>query len=201
MVSEAAEPTPVKGDPPCRPFNIGDLMVLIAALAPGSAHLPSEFMQIGFAVSRLPPPDQWDRNWLLEALTGRSWAVTMVAGEALNLLIPFLLVLPLAQLLFRLRLPRPPLNQALLQPGTAASVTLVLCFLALFELSALGFLPPSPLVRQAVGGGWVVLAWVVLAISGRWQRVPGWIDRTGRAIGAAWGVTAVAIVGTWMSGK
>ena len=176
-------------------------MILIAALAPGLERIPSEFMQIGFAVSKLPPPDQWDRGWLREAVTGRSWAVTTLAGEALNLLIPFLLILPLAQLLFRFRRPRPPISMAVVQPGTAASVVLVLSFLALFELSALGFLPPLPLVRQAVGGVSVALAWTVLAISGRWRREPGWIDRTGRVVGAAWAATAALVVGTWIVGQ
>jgi hypothetical protein len=195
------EPSSVGGDPPCRRFNLGDLMILIAALAPGLARVPAESLVIGFAVSKLPPPELWSREWLWEAATGRSWAVTTLAGEVFNLVVPFLLILPLAQLAFRIRRPRPPMNRALLQPGTAASVALVLSFLALFELSALGFLPPSPLVRQAVGGGSVALAWVVLAISGRWRREPGWIDRTGRLVGAAWATTAVLIVGTWIVGQ
>jgi hypothetical protein len=201
MVPGTIEPPLVDGDPPCRRFNLGDMMILIAALAPGLARVPSEFMLIGFAVSKLLPPDQWSREWLREAVTGRSWAATTLAGEALNLLVPFLLILPLAQLLFRLRHPRPPINRALLQPGTAASGALVLTFLVLFELSALGFLPPWPLVRQVVGGGSVALAWVVLAISGRWRREPGWIDRMGQIVGAAWVMTAALIVAAWTMGQ
>ena len=200
-VPGATERPWVEADPPSRRFNLGDLMILIAALAPGLARVPAESLLIGFAVSKLPPPELWSREWLWEAATGRSWAVTTLAGEVFNLVVPFLLILPLAQLLFRIRRPRPPMNRALLQPGTVASVALVLSFLALFELSALGFLPPSPLVRQVVGGGSVALAWVVLAISGRWRREPGWIDRTGRFVGAAWATIAVLIVGTWIVGQ
>ena len=176
-------------------------MILIAALAPGLARAPSEFMLIAFSVRELPPSDQWNGAWLRDVAAGRSWAATTLAWEILNLVIPFLLVLPPAQLLFRLRRPRPPIEKAVFHPGTAASTAVVLSFLVLFELSALGFLPPSPLIMQAVGGVSVALAWVALALSGRWQRVPGWIDRTGRVVGAAWVATASLVIMSWIAGQ
>jgi hypothetical protein len=177
------------------------MMILVAALAPGLARAPSEVALIGLTVSSLSPPGQWGEAWLRDVVTGRSWAAATLVGEAFGLLIPFLLVLPLAQLLFQLRHPRPPMRRVLFQPGTAASASVVVSFLALFELTALGYLPPAPLIRQVVGGGSVALAWVALALSGRWRREPGWIDRTGRIVGTAWVVTAALVVGWWIVGR
>ena len=32
----------------------------------------------------------------------------------------------------------------------------------------------------------VTIAWVALAVSGRWQSEPSWIDRVGRLMGCGW---------------
>jgi hypothetical protein len=37
----------------------------------------------------------------------------------------------------------------------------------------------------------VVVAWVILLLSGRWRSEPSWIDRLGRALGVFWIVWAV----------
>ena len=50
-------------------------------------------------------------------------------------------------------------------------------------------------------GGWILLlsftgwavsaAWVVLRLAGAWRAEPGWIDRTGRALGIYWILNSV----------
>lgn len=35
-------------------------------------------------------------------------------------------------------------------------------------------------------GGWILTAWIALALSERWESDRGWIDRTGRVFGAFW---------------
>jgi hypothetical protein len=41
------------------------------------------------------------------------------------------------------------------------------------------------MVTAIAVGGTVALAWTVLALSRRWESEPGWVDRTGRLLGAA----------------
>ena len=121
---------------------------------------------------------------------------------------PFALSWSLALIVLRLRQPRPGPRRLSRQPGLIAccaaslvyAVELVglsiACVLASrrlgpqFPVTGTGLLAHvSFLIEISTAGapGFAVLAcWAMLAAGRRWSPEPGWIDRTGRLIGAWW---------------
>jgi hypothetical protein len=131
-----------------------------------------------------------------------------------------------APLAIRLRRPRPVLRRLTRQPGVAALAaattvlavgaldTAIVAIVRLIRVTA----PPQPGPREPVPSPpdptwWigpighfvpivafaVLSAWVLLALSGRRRPDPGWIDRLGRLLGAAWLVLSlvVAFIHVW----
>jgi hypothetical protein len=203
-----------------RRFGLGDLMILIAALAAG--------MQGARGLWRLQ----------VEGPRGPSWSLTptrlMVAAVAASIAAP----MTIAVLALRLRRPRPARRRIWTQPGAAAALACALMFAVKGIEVVAAFAWPDTLsrgaatIRQAarvrvndstyllylsapalngvigsVGlGCWDVAmaafaapcgysvgaVWLLLVLSGRWRAERSWIDRLGRLLGVVWIAAAVA---------
>jgi hypothetical protein len=195
-----------------RPFNLGDLMILIAAV--GVATMAVRSLLQGLTTD--PGAYYWEVTpaRLLIAATMAAMATPMT----------------FACLALRLRRPRPPWRRVALEPGTAV---LVVCsvlfafrvvevaialgspkvnFLAGTSVSTIPFgeslslvVMPSSLGNgllrhiEPIGcfgivttsfvspcGPAVAAVWLFLALAGRWPRARSWIDGLGRLLGAIW---------------
>lgn len=121
-----------------------------------------------------------------------------------------------ALLILRMRKPRASVLRISRQPGFAACVAVVVCFLthnlvygvnALVTLSRLpdrGTMPRlQNITRNMIDGALstyevasgIMLLWFYLAVSGRWRAEPSWIDRSGRLVGILW---LIALVLNWV---
>jgi hypothetical protein len=116
-------------------------------------------------------------------------------------LVPRYIALGMACLLaMRLRRPRPNLRSLSRQPGAVACAAAaagmaaggIIVLAHLLRLDERNYLQDHPeaehpwqivqsRIAMAVPAAWLMLAW-----SGRWRSEPGWIDRTGRILGAYW---------------
>jgi hypothetical protein len=200
-------------NPKMRRFNLGDLMILIAALALATMAM---------------------RNLWQGLLVGESakyyWDVTPVRLMIAATLSACATPLTLACLAFRLRQPRPTWRRLAILPGTATLIACSVIFvaqtaevvasLAWPKVNLLGgtqvsairlgeslslVVMQSRLRNGLVGhiepmgcfgiltisfaspcGPAVAAVWLVLALSGRWRPEGSWIDRSGRLLGATW---------------
>lgn len=203
-----------------RRFNLGDMMILIAALAAACVGM---------------------RSYWLGHLAGRGVIAPMQAGYNRLLIVALAsaaaLPMTVAWMAWRLRQPRPPWRRVALRPGTAAG----LACLTIFGTRALEWAASllKPDINQMFGfamnsatpirfgessylvlvrnvhkdgvlanfdvlgchGTWVAAVaspcgpavaavWLVLAVAGRWRPEPSWIDRSGRVLGVTWIVLA-----------
>ena len=166
-----------------RRFNIADGLILTAAIATTLAVLTEV-------------PD-WSHHVFLRG-TFQGYLdpplALRVALRATYVLIPW----TVAVFLIGLRHPRPGLRGLITRPGVAAcgAVTVWLGSKALLlALMSVGVPQKRALVRDYLGDGLALVswaapavagAWLVLALSGRWRPDRGWIDRSGRMLGASW---------------
>jgi hypothetical protein len=172
--------------PRSRRFGLGDVMILIVALALGLALAGPAFIIIADAIRSAP------RNHF------RTFAGAVQLGRILNIIVlNFLFFFIPACLILRLRRPRPPLSTLIHQPGFAACAAPVAVVLASLPLAL--FAPSSGLAEQviAIGGqalsvAAVPLAWLSLIATRRWAPEPSWIDRLGRILGVLWTVSLPA---------
>jgi hypothetical protein len=166
---------------PSRPFTLTDAMILIAATAIG---LCAERTRTSYL--------QLDTQF---ALSNSEFWLDFACSLALSL--------TLALIPLRLLQPRPAWRRLRRQPGLVVSLTSVLV-VALWCLSrAPSVLRASwrsiPWLKEAAladafdttfwpyfHGPAVAVAWMVLALSGRWCPEASWIDRLGRALGITW---------------
>jgi hypothetical protein len=173
-----------------RAFTIADAMILVAATA------------FGFILIR---ETLWDRKTLKAMLDhpreSGDWYSTIIQFSLMAIL-PLLYAWTPAWMAIRLRRPRPLFRRLVRQPG------MVGCFVAMLAsaietvfVSALLVKDPRfvgqtsvVFVGYAQQVGFAVLGgWVTLGLVGLWRSEPGWIDRTGRLLGASWiGATAVS---------
>jgi len=156
---------------PCRKFNLGDGMILIAATA------------VGFAIVRqmvgTTPQSIGMYHW--------HWVASLYG-------MPVVMAWSIGQFLIRLRQPRPRFRRLFRQPGTAAAVVAISMTTAWclpFPIARLlGYGSPSDpgiLLYSAITAGPGVLgAWSVLALSRTMRAERGWIDRAGIALGVGW---------------
>jgi hypothetical protein len=172
-------------DPRPRRFTLLDLMVLLAAAAPGLALLRPSAPSVSSAFGWTP--------WLDVTLPGTDWVTRGLGGpgftmdlliDCTNLVLPFLAIETVAILALRWVRPRPPWRQSVRQPGQAACAAATLGLLAL-----LGPWPPGIRLAPLLPGGLAAGAWLGLAATRRWHPERSWIDRAGRALGIAWLVT------------
>ncbi len=157
--------------PRCRPFSIGDAMILIATTAVGFALIQE---RLGVILG----------SRMLLRLLATSAGIGLILEYIVTIMSSFLMPATLGYLVIRLRRPRPSLDRIALQPGMVANAAMAVIIALVFWLE----------VDQPALGLWVELAvllvmplsWIVLAVSGRWRREPGWIDRLGVWVGAGW---------------
>ncbi len=189
---------------PPRRFTLLDAMIGVGAVALAMA--ATRWKYAGYA---------WFWNLDREGWTPGATARRLVTAAAFAL--PTLFAATLALVLARLTPPRPPLRRIALQPGAAACGIALLAvaiegvdYLArqvahsfhmghtwskfVRSVASQGFLDLLTthfLIRSAYAAAYAILTtWSVLALSRRGRPEPGWIDRTGRALGVAWIATA-----------
>ena len=175
-----------------RPFSLGDLMILVAATAFGLAL--ARWIAILYEAPRgLSSFMSYGRS------RAQSWP------QALWLEEPgcFAGMLTVALVALRWRHPRPPAARVLRQPGAvaclAAAATIVVgggWSLAETALERNRSDAARPGAGHANGFYWVeaigsvpmtvAVAWMALALGGRWSPERSWIDRAGIAMGAYW---------------
>lgn len=157
----------------CRPFTLGDAMILVAATA------------IGLWAIRVGP---------------YSMAINQVDGrELLGLMMPLLMTWTLGFLVLRLRRPRPTRRRLMRQAGLIASIAVVLNDSLLFLIyfpsvssrpgmwNDLFFLIVDPGIEVLLLSGLAVIAsWIMFAIAGNIRGVAGWIDGFGITLGLGW---------------
>ncbi len=187
-----------------RRFTLLDAMIGVSAVALAMA--ATRWKYVGYA---------WFWNLDREGWTPGATARRLVTAAAFAL--PTLFAATLALGLARLTPPRPPLRRIALQPGAAAcgmvSLAVAIEGVDYFVRQAahslrmghtranfgrsvasqgfLDLLTTHVLIRSAYAASYAILTtWFVLALSRRGRPDPGWIDRTGRALGVAWIATA-----------
>ncbi len=178
-----AGPNPVER---CRPFSVGDAMIFVAAAAVGMAQPLGRLrlQSLWSALRTLPfgTLSGWSGWWVY--ITRTSWRNTEeILAITISIVGEFLRPVTVAFLVARLRRPRPALGRVWWQPGMLANEAILLTFglLALVDMyQPKGYLTFWRIFIVAP----LPLGWSALALSGRWRREPGWIDRLGVAIGA-----------------
>jgi hypothetical protein len=182
-----------------RRFTLRDLMIVIAAVAISlwlsPDHLSGAFVR---ALDQLVR----DHSFRKPAYTIR----LMLNGDP-NLIYhfsiqPMALVWTLTLLLLEYLHYRPPLHRLARQPGFAAclAVVVVIVLVGSMNFAFLEYrmddVPLWPKVRaylaltltfnQGQCAAAVAIAWLTLALTGRWRPRPDWLDRAGRALGIFW---------------
>jgi hypothetical protein len=178
-----------ESSPGCRRFNLGDGMILIAALAPGMFGGPIAAQQLvrhlrGLARSR---PMTVDGFWAMLAALGRHDAA-LILRDVWSLSILFVLCLTWAQLVFRVRRPRPSWEQILQQPGTLGCLATTASVLLMLVLPYLR--RQSPHVWLLVIGWAAPVGWAALALVRRWRPERGWFDQLGIMLCIWWALIA-----------
>jgi hypothetical protein len=190
-----------------RPFRISDCLVLVAASGVGLAGC--RFL---FSLRDLV----WGDLWKTSNSSAYSTVLAIAIGTA-PLVSVLLACLTLAVLTLRLTPPRPHRRRLWRQPGFLACVAVAFTFgwklAGLFVLFGVELATSGPTGLPALGelvgelmalllvprgniGGSVLLVWSVAWASGQCLPEPSWIDRAGRALGAAWvGITLLGVLG------
>lgn len=115
------------------------------------------------------------------------------SGTIGRLLSPFLITTSVALVIGRFRAPRPGLREAVCQPGTFACMAILADRSIQIPISLSMTMPPWIVVppfghllfQAAYCGHPIAIGWATLALAGQWRPEPGWIDRSGRALGIA----------------
>ncbi len=124
------------------------------------------------------------QNWVLTHAPPGALGFAL-AQDAFYLFFPFLLVWSFCLLCLRLIQPRPPWSTLVRQPGSWACVGSILGVLLGYALELFTKIKAPSVIVPAM----VILVWIVLAVSRKWQGEPSWIDRAGRALGVLWVAT------------
>jgi hypothetical protein len=163
-----------------RKFTVLDATALLTAIA--LAAVPAGWMVTPLArrLEGYKGDFRWERAYV-DSLLRHAFRDRALGRAMMNGLPPaamtFLFACTFTLLALRLLSPRPPAAELVRQPGLWASggvVTGVASMLILHYFQPV-ILPMS-----------VALAWLGLALSGRWHAERSWIDRSGRIVGACW---------------
>jgi hypothetical protein len=181
-----------------RRFNVGDALILVAALGLGlssirdrirtvvpRAHAWSQdYHRYENDLAIVPPIDAAELDFARKSLfvqisdEGRAWFLSVLTG------------LTPAQILLRLRRPRPAWRSLVHQLGFIACLAAVAGYLldrGWDHAVRLGF-APFPFWTSLS----VLAAWAIMFLSQRGHAEKGWIDRLGRVLGTAW-----VVAGFW----
>jgi hypothetical protein len=173
-------------------LTIADAALLVAAGA------------VGLAIFRLVVPILgWPLSWdYIASRPPEGWTFRLVLERALMAqvpTIPFAGAWTVALPILQFRRAGTTWRRIVRRPGTAACLAAVMggacvttCAGPLILRSAAGSLG----LRAWIGtyldwifppiGLSVLIAWAILALTGRWRAVPDWSDRFGRALGVCW---------------
>jgi hypothetical protein len=216
----SAEHTVIVQDDECRRFHVTDGLLIIAALAAGSA------------IVRCWLNPNWcaqPMGWAFQAQPSAARELHYAFARGGTWTIPYAMMLTPALLVARARRPRPRLERAAQQPGTMACAAALLAMILRPSQEAFSYvldyltratsafqLPSPPFRRltpaQTLSVGQIVqnitlemfpfftapvvavavlVAWLVLWTNGRWRPERDWIDRAGRVLGVYWMALAV----------
>jgi hypothetical protein len=170
-------------------FGISDGMIMIVGLAialSASMHLivlmadmiDRLWREASAHAGDLPglPNTYWEA--IRHPFRNTIWYGCQVADQAMIGRVP-------AWIVVRLRAPRASWRGLLRQPGTVAVLAMI--FGLFWGTGILLILFPESFSTMSAApsavGGAVVLAWVVLASTRKWQAEPGWVDLVGRLLG------------------
>ena len=184
-----------------RQFGVYDLMIGIAGIALLLSSGQTLFLSFvdqcmglfkiitayfGFIPSNTFGPPAYLMKMMTHYRSGVVWSGLRVSEQLILIVTPVFL-------LMRFRKPRPPIRVLLKQPGIiaglAAAIGLILVagWLHHFFFGRL----VDRMVKLIAVGGTVGLAWMCLALSGKWEAEASWVDRFGRLMGVA-----MIVVGT-----
>jgi hypothetical protein len=144
----------------CRCFNLGDGMILIAAIA------------VGLAFGKRAT---WHEN--IPGLFSVPYAASLCLDS-----------LSVAVLLLRSRQPRPPFARMVVQPGVFACGTAVVCLIVSGIMGVIVGYDYTfwPIFEITATGGGVTSVWLMFWLGGLWKPEKGWIDGMGRFLGGCW---------------
>jgi hypothetical protein len=195
MAATMDSPNPER--PRCRRFGTGDSMILIAALAVAVTLCRGAILATwqSFSILMSPPikptpPEPYRTYVWIE----RDAALKSLPTRLSTIGIATICTTIIAHILIRLRHPRPPLSRLFIQPGFAATTSIVLAISYFVYLRYMDYvLSVNQLLVYFCGI--VPVVWLILRLSGRGEAESGWIDRFGRSLGWAW--IAISIPAIW----
>jgi len=175
-----------------RRFNLGDALILMAALCVGLSGIRDrirtfpartswwldEYRRFRDDLASVPPMSQEDYDFSVRSL------VFYVADECQAWLISSLVGLTVAQVLLRLRRPRPEWRTLVRQPGFVACCAGSIGFC--IDRGWVPFLRFESIHFPFMTSLAVLLAWSALLGLRRCRGERSWIDRLGRLAGAGW---------------
>lgn len=178
-----------------RRFTVLDALILIAAIGVGLAWM-RQFTGTEAGGESYPYEEDFDGrpipSFVLAVKIGFWWV-----DASYNLVA----AVTIAMILLRGLSPRPKFRRLTRQPGAVAcvavtvalAVEMILKFDSVVELGLYGGLPWSKIgsmVYWNIEGQSeslaVMIAWLVLGLSGRWKSEASWVDRFGRVLGGFW---------------
>lgn len=169
-----------------RRAGLGDAMILIFALAFGLMLSLRPLADMAGWLAMIKPAYRTDATIWLDSLARKLGPQFLVIQGVVQLLSCFVAPLTPALIVARLLPPRPPRHDLARQPGFVASIALCATALGSVNLAATGLVTLPPLLGMTLPGATVLASWSVLVGTRSWRPEPGWIDRTGRAVGAFW---------------
>jgi hypothetical protein len=180
-----------------RRFNVGDTLILIAALCLGLSGirdrvrtLPAraswwidEYKRFQAEAASLPPMSDEDYVFSVRSLE------FYLSDEFQAWLTSGLIALTSAQLLMRLRRPRPEWRRLLRQPGFVACTAAAIGFC--IDKGWVPFIRFESLRFPFMTAMAVLVAWSILFGLRQCLAEKSWIDRLGRVVGVGWIVSGV----------
>jgi hypothetical protein len=178
----------------CRPFTLGDGMIVIAASAGWLALVPTWAEFLWGHIQALPFDTIHSLTGWWQYFTSRADVTGSMVMAASNVLVTFLMPFTCAFVLMRLRKPRPPMREVLAQPGMVAVEAMV--FALGITLLIMTLTRPT-MMGAVVWVATVPVSWIALKLAGHWRPEAGWIDRFGRALAVGWMLLLPAYVGLY----
>jgi hypothetical protein len=188
-------------NPTPRHFNLGDVLILVIALAITLERFRSIGWNRSFAsslaecwrmFSQIVGWSPWTRflghtpHHLTSALIS-----LFISNLLLPTLCPALLGLMVAQPMLRLRRPRPPISEVVRQSGFVIcllGIGLVCLLLAMGDWWFSGVALTLGLTRAII----LLMIWPLLGLP-PWHPEPSWIDRFGRSVGCGWIISIAGV--------